>query len=78
MLMLCCLFGLCQVRMVNKECVLEKHAHVLFYYRHGSPWFLGMETGTQMLVGSPKPVLDEFNTSDDYDSFSDKKFQKSN
>ena len=57
--------------MVNKECVLEHHAHILFYYQQETPRFSGMATKTQMLVGYPKSVLDEFNTSDDFDSLSD-------
>ena len=64
--------------MVNKECVLEQHTHILFYYRHGYPWFSGMATKTRMSVGSPKSMLDEFNTSDDFDSLSDKECHNSN
>lgn len=69
-----------QVTMVNKECVLEQQAYILFYYRQGSPWFSGMavETAKQISVGSPKSVLDESNTSDDSDSLSDKECHKSN
>lgn len=52
--------------------------HLLFYYRQGFPWFSGMSTETQMSVGSPKSVLDEFNTSDDSDSLSEKECHKSN
>ena len=37
-----------------------------------------MATKTQMLVGYPKYVLDEFNISDDFDSLSDKECHESN
>ena len=64
--------------MVNKECVLGQQEHILFYYQQRTPWFSSMATKTQMLVGYPKSVLDEFNTSDDFDSLSDKECHKSN
>ena len=64
--------------MVNKECVLEQHAHILFYYQLETPWLSGMATKTHMLVGYPKSLLDEFNTSDDFDSLSDKECHESN
>jgi len=64
--------------MVNKECVLEQQIHILFYYQHETPWFLSMATKMQMLMGYPKSVLDEFNTSDDFGSLSDKECHESN
>lgn len=64
--------------MVNKECVLEQQQHILFYYRHRFPLFSGMATKTQMSVGYPKSMLDDFNNSDDFDCLSDKECHKSN
>ena len=37
-----------------------------------------MATKTKILVGYPKSVLDEFNTSDDFDSLLDKECHESN
>ena len=78
--MLFCLFGFCQVTMVDKKCVLEQQAYILFYFRQGSPWFSGIavENAKQISVGSPKSVLDESNASEDYDSLSNKECHKSN
>ncbi len=56
----------------------DNKEHILFYYRQETPWFSGMTTKMQMLVGYPKSVLNEFNTSDYFYSLSNKECHESN